>query len=143
MNGIFVVFVEAPPEPPKPLNPCVPSPCGPNAVCQVHGDVPACSCVPNYIGAPPNCRPECTINPECPPTLACINQRCVDPCTGSCGLNAVCSVVNHVAVCTCIQGYRGDPFASCTPIPGRIFGNVSTAERMNGDGNICMLLFAF
>lgn len=110
-----------PPEPPKPINPCVPSPCGPNAVCQVHGDTPACSCLPNYIGSPPSCRPECTINPECASNLACINQHCSDPCTGSCGFNAVCSVINHVAICSCIQGYTGDPFASCQLITSEFF----------------------
>lgn len=52
-------------EPKEPINPCIPSPCGPNADCKVIGDSPACSCLLNYNGAPPHCRPECTINSEC------------------------------------------------------------------------------
>lgn len=103
--------------PPVPTNPCQPSPCGPNAECQVRGDSPACSCIENYIGLPPNCRPECTINPECPPQLACMQQKCRDPCVGLCGLNAQCSVVNHHAVCACAAGYTGNPFSACERTP--------------------------
>lgn len=104
-----------------PKNPCDPSPCGPNSVCQVRGESPACSCIENYVGMPPNCRPECTINPECSNKRACINQKCKDPCPGSCGSNAVCSVVNHNALCTCLPGYIGDPFQACILQPGRIY----------------------
>lgn len=103
------------------MNPCQPSPCGPNALCQVRGESPACSCIENYVGSPPNCRPECTINPECPSALACINQKCRDPCPGSCGSNAVCRVINHNPVCSCNPGFSGDPFRGCLLIPGRIF----------------------
>lgn len=103
-------------EPNDPENPCVPSPCGPNSQCRVIGTQAACSCVPNYIGQPPNCRPECTINAECPSNLACIKEKCQDPCLGSCGVNALCSVVNHNAICTCISGYEGDPTMQCSTI---------------------------
>lgn len=65
------------------------------------------------MGRPPNCRPECTNNAECSSVLACHNQKCIDPCPGSCGLNAVCRVVNHNAVCSCQQGYVGDPLSGC------------------------------
>lgn len=103
--------------PPVSINPCLPSPCGPNAECQVKGESPACSCIENYVGLPPNCRPECTINPECPPQLACLQQKCRDPCVSLCGLNAQCSVVNHHAVCACIAGYTGNPFNACERVP--------------------------
>lgn len=105
--------------PTRPVNPCVPSPCGPNSDCQVRGESPACSCLAQFIGTPPNCRPECTINPECPSQFACINQKCKDPCPGSCGANAECTVVNHNAMCTCSSGYTGDPFSACMPVPGK------------------------
>lgn len=97
-------------------NPCIPSPCGPYSQCKVVGESPACSCLPNYIGVAPNCRPECSINAECPGNLACQNEKCVDPCPGSCGFNAECSVANHVALCNCIRGYTGDPFSGCSEI---------------------------
>lgn len=104
-----------------PSNPCIPSPCGPNSECKVVGDSPACSCAVSFLGKPPNCRPECTINPECPPTKACIRQKCEDPCVGSCGFNARCNVANHMPICTCEVGYTGDPFTGCQPIQGRTF----------------------
>lgn len=102
-----------------PANPCLPSPCGPNSNCRVVGQTSACSCLPNYIGRPPQCRPECTIDSECPANLACINERCKDPCAGSCGISTVCTVVNHSPVCTCQYLYTGDPFTGCYPVPSK------------------------
>lgn len=100
-------------------DPCVPSnPCGPFSECRDIGNSPACSCLPNYLGKPPNCRPECVSNYECPKNLACINERCKDPCISTCGLNAICTVVNHASNCVCPHGtHTGDPFTACTPIP--------------------------
>lgn len=100
-----------------PSNPCVPSPCGPNSQCREVNGQAACSCLPNYVGRAPNCRPECTYNGECSNVLACKNLKCVDPCPGSCGFSAICRVVNHNAVCSCQQGYVGDPAVGCRPAP--------------------------
>lgn len=99
-----------------PKNPCEQSPCGPNSDCRVIGDQAACSCLPNYIGRVPNCRPECTIDPECPSNTACINERCRDPCQGACGVNALCLTINHKPVCSCQQGYTGDANIRCNEI---------------------------
>lgn len=120
LSSLYAVLIVAPK---APENPCVPSPCGPNSQCRVIGSQGACSCLPNYIGHPPNCRPECTINAECPSNLACINEKCKDPCPGSCGTNARCSVINHNSVCTCFDGYDGDPTIHCNllPPPCKIF----------------------
>lgn len=108
------------PERPKlPEDPCLPSPCGPNAQCQNNGGNPACSCLPSYIGTPPSCRPECVINPDCPSNKACINAKCTDPCPGSCGENAECNVVNHAVTCTCSTGYTGNPFVQCVVKKGQ------------------------
>lgn len=96
---------------------CSPSPCGPNSLCQIISGNPACSCLPDYIGVPPECRPECILSSECKSHLACVNQKCKDPCPGSCGVNAQCHVVNHIPVCTCMEGFTGDPFAQCRVIP--------------------------
>lgn len=95
------------------VNPCVPSPCGPNAQCQEYGGNVRCTCLSNYIGSPPRCRPECTVNSECSAVTACINSKCVDPCPGACGNNAQCNVNNHVPSCSCLPGYSGDPFSNC------------------------------
>lgn len=104
-------------EKPKPSgNPCIDNPCGPYSTCKSIGDTAACSCLPNYIGRAPNCRPECSISAECPSNLACIQQRCSDPCVGACGSHTYCSVTNHNSVCQCEPGYTGDPFSICTEI---------------------------
>lgn len=95
---------------------CTPSPCGPHSRCQLLASGPACSCLPGYVGSPPSCRPECTINSECPASLACVRQKCDDPCPGSCGIDANCHVLNHVAVCVCNEGFTGDPFSRCVQI---------------------------
>lgn len=117
---LFILLIILPigEETPKvPGNPCEPTPCGPNSICEIKKGHPVCSCSPNYIGSPPYCRPECIMNHECPHNKACIQEKCQNPCTKSCGLNAKCDVVNHTPFCTCISGYEGDAFISCTRIP--------------------------
>ena len=59
-------------------------------------------------------RPECTTDYECPKHLACIREKCQDPCqTHTCGINAECMVRNHRALCVCLSGFVGDPFTIC------------------------------
>lgn len=99
------------------IDPCQPTPCGPNSKCRNSNGHPACSCLTKFIGAPPNCRPECTINQDCQRSDACINQKCMDPCPGSCGLNSQCLVQNHIPICTCFENYIGNPFVVCNPTP--------------------------
>jgi hypothetical protein len=100
---------------PAPVDPCNPSPCGPNARC----DNGACTCLPEYQGDPyRGCRPECVLNSDCSRDKACIRNKCNDPCPGTCGQNAECSVINHIPTCSCISGYIGNAFVLCSPIPG-------------------------
>lgn len=70
--------------------------------------------MPEFVGLPPNCKPECISNSECASNLACMNNKCKDPCSGSCGSNTECRVVSHTAMCVCLIGYEGDPFIQCT-----------------------------
>lgn len=59
-------------------------------------------------------RPECTSDPECPVQLACIQEKCQDPCLSThCGVNAQCRATNHRALCVCREGYVGDPYTIC------------------------------
>lgn len=101
---------------PLPPNPCNPPPCGANSQCQVVSGQAQCSCMPNMIGSAPNCRPECTVSSDCQSDRTCINQKCVDPCPGSCAPNANCRVVNHSPVCGCLEGFTGDAFRDCRPV---------------------------
>lgn len=110
---LFIFFIDEP-EIKLPIDACNPSPCGPNTNCNDG----VCSCISNYLGdAYQGCRPECTMNTECAPTKACVNNRCKDPCPGICGQNAKCDVHNHIPSCSCPPRYRGDPFVSCREMP--------------------------
>lgn len=101
-----------------PKNPCSPSPCGPNAHCKVQGDRGVCECTPEYHGNPfIGCRPECISNSECSRNQACINNKCKDPCIGTCGIEAICTVFNHIPTCSCPEGTIGDAFRYCEAEP--------------------------
>lgn len=70
--------------------------------------------MPEYFGDPySGCRPQCVINSECPSHLACLNNKCKDPCPGVCALNAECRVINNVPTCHCMIGYVGNPLTRC------------------------------
>lgn len=72
--------------------------------------------MPGYIGSPPTCRPECVVNSDCLQKASCLNQKCKDPCPGTCGIGATCTVVNHQPICRCPPRYTGDPFVRCQEI---------------------------
>lgn len=56
---------------------------------------------------------------ECSNNRICSNYNCKDPCEGACGVNARCDARNHGAVCSCPNGYKGDPFFQCSLDPVR------------------------
>lgn len=92
-------------------DPCYPNPCGSNALCTGEG---ICSCLTEYQGDPYiACKPECVLSSECSISQACINKKCIDPCPGTCGFNAVCEVVNHIPMCHCTEGMTGNAFVLC------------------------------
>lgn len=109
-NCLLVCFLELPA---VHLDPCAPSPCGPNSICKVSNNQALCTCQPNYLGSPPSCRPECLVSSECSQQTACIKQKCKNPCEGVCGQNTECRVINHSPVCSCRSQYTGDPFSHC------------------------------
>lgn len=98
---------------PDNLDPCHPSPCGPYSKCRISNGHAVCTCLDMCIGSPPNCHPECIVSSDCRSDKACINQKCQDPCSGICGINAKCQVVNHNPICSCLSDYTGDPFVRC------------------------------
>ncbi len=101
------------------LDPCNPDPCGPYSQKRERSGYCSCSCLPNYKGTPPNCRPECEIDPDCPQNRACRDLKCVDPCGyEECGRNADCRASQHQAKCECRRGFVGDPRKGCVKEKG-------------------------
>lgn len=107
---------------PAVIDECTNIRCGSNAEC-INGQ---CHCLPEYHGDPYfNCRPECVYSTDCDHSKACVQRKCVDPCVGACGQNAVCQVINHIPMCSCNTGFTGNAFVLCHPIRG-IFLNFNT-----------------
>lgn len=104
---IITIFAVDNPEP------CHPNPCGPNSQCRNINGQSVCSCLVGFIGSPPTCRPECIVSSDCAPSQSCSNQKCINPCQGSCGIGAKCQVVNHNPICSCPPSYTGNPFVRC------------------------------
>lgn len=98
-----------------------------------------------YFGRPPYCKPECITNSECLSHLACINQKCVNPCIGACGSLTECHVVSHSPSCTCIAEHTGNPFVEChriqsiqemsTPCQPSPCGPNAICKEFNGAGS--------
>jgi hypothetical protein len=126
------------------VDPCPLERCGTNALCTAKNHRAVCSCPPGYRPDPDpyiRCKQyECLTDPECPSTLACQNEKCVDPC--KCARNADCSARNHRGVCTCQPGFTGDPYGvACTPskISSYIIFN-KTRYRSVHRSNQCFIL---
>lgn len=71
------------------------------------------------------------INAQCAFDKSCVNQQCVDPCPGICGLHAMCRAVNHNPICSCLPGYTGDPFTRCVPNPEPSKSRLMHIDRRN------------
>ena len=100
------------------MRPCSPSPCGVNTYCRERQNAAICECLPDYRGNPyDGCHPECLVNTDCPNSRACINAKCEDPCVGTCGINAICSVTNHIPICSCPYPTEGNAFRACYEVP--------------------------
>ena len=105
-------FIKSLAKEPERDDPCNPSPCGANAKC-LDG---VCSCIPEHHGDPyTGCRPECLTSNDCPRDKSCLRNKCVDPCPGTCGQNAICEVLNHIPMCSCPPGTTGNAFVFCSP----------------------------
>jgi hypothetical protein len=149
-------------------DPCLPSPCGPGAVCMVTGSGNAiCRCEPGLIPKPDTitgCGPECVTDPDCRGGLVCRDQQCVekpDPCLPSpCGPGAECTV-NRAgnAICRCQPGLIPNPdtISGCKPEcvrdpdcrQGFVCTNQKCVEKPDpcvpspcGPGTVCTVNFA-
>jgi hypothetical protein len=107
-------------------NPCTElKPCKPSARCSILDTIPVrtmvCSCPESYIPdengeckSIPLVKIGCSHDDECSNSESCINGQCRNPC--NCGLNAECTVQKHRPICSCINGYEGNPNLECRSI---------------------------
>jgi len=136
--------------PALPFDPCSLGQCASNADCRSDGDRAICSCPHGYRGAPDaltHCEKlECISHRDCNDNEVCESTRCVDPCSPNihCGANARCEARNHAPVCSCPEGYRGDPIspAGCTRLSARDYCEPTPCGRntnckFNGERAVC------
>lgn len=122
---------------PKERNPCSEgNPCAQTAECSVQSERAVCKCPAGMIGDPfRNCfkelntAPECRSDSDCSSALACINEKCRDPCAerNPCAQNAECRVSQHRPLCYCQQGWGGNPQTQCYK---RKFSECDVSHRM-------------
>jgi hypothetical protein len=107
------------------LNPCNKlKPCAHNARCKVLDSVPVrtmvCECEEGVLDTYGECRKlptsktGCESDDECSESTSCINGQCRDPC--NCGIGAKCQVIRHRPICSCMEGYEGNPNIRCQTI---------------------------
>ncbi len=100
------------------VDPCLFEKCGINAQCSAKNHRAVCNCLSDFKPDPDpyiRCKQyECLSDPDCAQSLACINEKCVNPC--QCARFAECNVRNHKGICTCFPGYEGNPYGvACSP----------------------------
>lgn len=115
------------------MNPCLyQNPCARNAECIPINHGTTCRCPPElprgdaYSYCLPlesrKPQPVCKIDSDCPPGLACLRERCLDPCKEihPCDSSAVCRVINsepfRTMSCTCPDGWVPNEYGQCRPI---------------------------
>jgi len=104
------------------VSPCASASCPAGKACQVFNHEPLCVCQKD-------CQAEaevCLNHRGCPPHLACVGYKCVDPCAGlGCPGGTPCLVEDHKAICKfCPPGFVVDRNYGCleagTPLPSRL-----------------------
>lgn len=111
------------------INPCLyDNPCSPRAECAVQNHLALCRCPIGMLGNPyvecrPEPRPECRMDADCPPTLACLNSKCQNPCAviEPCQAPSECQVEPsepvRTMICVCPEGYISSGSGTCKPAP--------------------------
>lgn len=95
----------------KKIESCNPNPCHSSAICEPRSSSYVCKCPIGYFGDPTSegCKKqgECLKgDDDCPADANCVNNRCVNPCDGACGINSLCKIVGRKAICICPDGYE-------------------------------------
>lgn len=109
------------------VNPCHQlEPCTRPSTCEVISSEPMrtmiCICPDGYVSnGSGSCKPTksivkigCISDGDCENDKSCVNGICRNPC--NCGTNAECRIKDHKPICTCTQGYQGNPETKCVRI---------------------------
>lgn len=112
------------------VNPCAMNNiCAPDQQCRVLDTLPLrtimCQCPPDTVvdqigrcAVIVSTNPQCKSDNDCNTEEKCINGNCMEACRfDRCGVNALCKSFSHQAICTCAEGYTGNPHYECTNIP--------------------------
>ncbi|CAG2055426.1 unnamed protein product, partial [Timema podura] len=118
---------------------CSPNPCHPSAMCEGSPSGHICRCPPGHVGDPftSGCRPEGNCpngDSDCPPHSSCLGGRCINPCDGTCGPNALCNVVNRKAICSCPNKFVAGPSG---PNTGCLRLAVECSSDADCKGDVC------
>jgi len=93
------------------------SSCGTASECYGINHQAVCECPPGMAGNPQIACvvAGCRSDSDCPSDKACINTKCIDPCTRNnpCVKPAECTVYNHRTDCACPPGYIGNAGTTC------------------------------
>jgi hypothetical protein len=114
-------------------------------VSQFNVFVPPIVGLDGYVGTPPNCLPECTMDSDCSSNKLCIQSRCAEPrdsCpSGGCEPNAHCRVVNKEKICVCNNGFLNDTRLGCLASECRVNSDCSDDKvcRESRCENACSL----
>lgn len=122
------------------VNPCTTlEPCLQPSKCEVVPSLPVrtmiCVCPEGYVSSgngtckvlePVTRVGGCVADSDCPSDKACVNDICRNPC--ACAPNAICRVRDHKPICSCEQGYDGQPEIQCTHIGCRSDDECSTTH---------------
>lgn len=103
--------------------------------CRVDND-----CFLGHICLQNLCMYGCRSDDDCSASESCRNNKCINPCTDSlCGPNAMCTVTNQRAVCSCKEGLVPAPSASvaCVRAPP-LECNTNRDCIVNGEGMVCL-----
>lgn len=103
-------------------------PCAPKAECIIKDHQAHCRCPPGTFGDPrqecfPAPKPECLTDRDCSSHLACIDEKCVNPCQvlKPCHENTECQVIGTLPVrtmiCICPDGMVTEQDGECKLVP--------------------------